>query len=44
MLVWVPVLVFTQDALKTGVGAWTWLLASRDDLNPPLMNEMLEAW
>eukprot|EP01114_Cavostelium_apophysatum_P015265 TRINITY_DN4121_c0_g1_i2.p1 TRINITY_DN4121_c0_g1~~TRINITY_DN4121_c0_g1_i2.p1 ORF type:complete len:1498 (+),score=439.31 TRINITY_DN4121_c0_g1_i2:104-4597(+) len=44
MVCWVPVLLFTEDTLRTGVGAWTWLLVARPDLSMLVMNEMRSAW
>lgn len=41
---WAPVELFTEEAIKTAVECWQWLVTARPDLELRFLQEMLTAW
>lgn len=41
---WAPVELFTEEAMKTAVECWQWLVTARPDLDLQFLQEMLTAW
>lgn len=36
--------LYTEEALRTGTEAWTWLIAEKQDLQLRCLNELVDSW
>lgn len=43
-IVWTPIKIFTPLALRVGTTAWSWIVASRPEVDLRLMTEIVSAW